>query len=104
MKPFAQLLELGSKEIKHVKFDMKEEITNDMLSKTLLEWRENYEYQIDGIIVVNDEIYPRPKKNPEYAFAFKMVLSDQVAEAKVVDVLWTPSKDGYLKLEFKLNH
>ena len=26
-----------------------------------------------------------------------MVLSDQKAEAKVVDVLWEPSKDGYLK-------
>jgi NAD-dependent DNA ligase len=26
-----------------------------------------------------------------------MVLSDQIAEAKVVNVIWTPSKDGYLK-------
>jgi NAD-dependent DNA ligase len=26
-----------------------------------------------------------------------MVLSDQVAEALVTDVIWTPSKDGYLK-------
>ena len=26
-----------------------------------------------------------------------MVLSDQVAEAKVVNVIWSPSKDGYLK-------
>jgi NAD-dependent DNA ligase len=26
-----------------------------------------------------------------------MVLSDQIAEAKVVDVIWSPSKDGYLK-------
>jgi NAD-dependent DNA ligase len=26
-----------------------------------------------------------------------MVLSDQIAEAKVVDVIWNPSKDGYLK-------
>ena len=26
-----------------------------------------------------------------------MVLSDQVAEVKVLDVLWSPSKDGYLK-------
>jgi NAD-dependent DNA ligase len=26
-----------------------------------------------------------------------MVLSDQMAEAKVVDVTWSPSKDGYLK-------
>ena len=43
------------------------------------------------------KIYPRQNKNPEYAFAFKMVLLDQMVEAKVVDVLWTPSKDGYLK-------
>jgi NAD-dependent DNA ligase len=43
-------------------------------------------------------MYPNRKEgNPEHAFAFKMVLSDQIAEAKVVDVLWTPSKDGYLK-------
>jgi NAD-dependent DNA ligase len=35
--------------------------------------------------------------NPDHAFALKMVLSDQKAEAKVVDVLWEPSKDGYLK-------
>ena len=26
-----------------------------------------------------------------------MIISDQVVEAKVVDVLWTPSKDGLLK-------
>ena len=26
-----------------------------------------------------------------------MVLSDQVIEAKVVDVIWSASKDGYLK-------
>ena len=44
-----------------------------------------------------EPIYPRPKGNPDYAFAFKMIISDQVAEAKVLDVIWTPSKDGYLK-------
>ena len=26
-----------------------------------------------------------------------MVLSDQIAEAKVLDVIWTASKDGFLK-------
>ena len=35
---------------------------------------------------LNDKIYLRPEKNPEYEFAFKMVISDQIAEAKVVDV------------------
>jgi len=73
------------------------ELTNEYLSTLLVEWRENYEYTIDGVIVVDDKIYARTKKNPEHGFAFKMVLSDQVAEVKVVDVIWTPSKDGYLK-------
>jgi NAD-dependent DNA ligase len=47
--------------------------------------------------VSDDDIYPRESGNPEYAFAFKMVLSDQKAEVKVLDVVWSPSKDGYLK-------
>ena len=46
---------------------------------------------------MDDAKYDRKIGNPDYAFAFKMVLSDQIAEAKVVDVIWTPSKDGYLK-------
>ena len=73
-------------------------LTNDLLSKMLLDWRYNCAYEIDGIIVANDKIYQRKASgNPEHAFAFKMVLTDQIAEAKVVDVLWSPSKDGYLK-------
>ena len=80
-----------------VAYEVKDEISNELLSKLLLDWRKAYKYEIDGVIVVNDKIYPRPTKNPEYAFAFKMVISDQVVEAKVVDVLWAPSKDGYLK-------
>jgi len=70
----------------------------EMLSDLLVDWRQNYTYEIDGIIVAHNKIYrERQNKNPEHAFAFKMVLSDQVAEAKVVNILWTPSKDGYLK-------
>ena len=83
--------------ISPVKYTLKDNISNENLSELLLLWRENYQYEIDGIIIVNNDIYPRPKKNPDYAFAFKMVLSENVVEAKVVDVIWTPSKDGYLK-------
>ena len=72
-------------------------ITNESLSKILVDWRENGEYEYDGIVVADDKIYPREAKNPQHAFAFKMVLSDQVAEAKVLDVIWSPSKDGLLK-------
>ena len=72
-------------------------LTNELLSQLLIDWRSNYEYEIDGIIVSNNKKYARTEKNPEHSFAFKMVISDQVAEAKVVDVIWNASKSGYLK-------
>jgi NAD-dependent DNA ligase len=75
-----------------------EVLTNEYLSNLLVDWRKNYSYEIDGIIVADSEIFhKRELGNPEHAFAFKMVLSDQMAEALVTDVLWNPSKDGYLK-------
>jgi NAD-dependent DNA ligase len=97
VKPSEQMEKL--KEIKHevVRNKTITELSNDILSEILMEWRKSYEYEIDGIIICNDEIYERKSGNPDHAFAFKMVLSDQMAEAKVVDVIWTASKDGYLK-------
>jgi DNA ligase (NAD+) len=74
------------------------ELTNEALSSILIDWRTNYKYEIDGVIVADNRVYLRQiAGNPEHAFAFKMVLSDQIAEAIVTDVIWTPSKDGYLK-------
>jgi NAD-dependent DNA ligase len=72
-------------------------LTNEKLSSILVDWRASYMYDIDGIIVCDDHVHDRESGNPDYAFAFKMVLTDQVAEAMVVDVLWMASKDGYLK-------
>ena len=76
---------------------LKTKISNELLSQLLIDNRRLYEYEIDGIIVTNNMTYERKSGNPEHAFAFKMVLSDQLAEATVIDVIWTPSKDGYLK-------
>jgi NAD-dependent DNA ligase len=98
LKPSEQMKFLESlKDVVCVLNHKETTLTNEILSAFLVDWRTNYAYEIDGVIVTNDEIYPRKSGNPDHAFAFKMVLSDQVAEAKVVDVLWTPSKDGYLK-------
>jgi DNA ligase (NAD+) len=72
-------------------------ISNELLSQLLIDNRRLYDYEIDGIIVTNNKVYERKLGNPEHAFAFKMILSDQLAEASVVDVIWSPSKDGYLK-------
>ena len=100
MKPSDQFDFLKKLDIEIVLFekvDGSNELTNELLSNLLVDWRKNYVYEIDGVIVIDDKIYPRKSGNPDHAFAFKMVLSDQVAESKVVDVLWSPSKDGYLK-------
>lgn len=97
LKPSEQMTFLSTLDIEIVLYKNDQKINNVILSETLLDWRYNYAYEIDGIIVTNDAIYERKSGNPEHAFAFKMVLSDQVAEAKVVDVIWAPSKDGYLK-------
>ena len=97
MKPSEQMSRLVSLKHEVVRNQTVPTLTNEFLSATLLDWRKDYEYEIDGVIVTDDTIHPRTTGNPEYAFAFKMVISDQVAEVKVLDVIWSPSKDGYLK-------
>ena len=97
LKPSDQMEFLEKEDVDVVINETKKNIDNTILSEILVDWRENYEYTIDGVIVENDEIYKRTEENPKHAFAFKMVLSDQIAEAKVLNVLWAPSKDGYLK-------
>jgi NAD-dependent DNA ligase len=96
-KPSEQMTLLSALDVESVLYKVEPIISNELLSNTLLDWRYNYAYEIDGVIVANDAVYERKSGNPEHAFAFKMVLSDQVAEAKVVDVIWAASKDGYLK-------
>ena len=97
LKPSSQMKKLEELSFQVVQHTSQKDITNEYLSSILIDWRTNYMYEIDGIIVGDDHIYPRTNKNPEHAFAFKMVISDQVAEAKVVDVEWNVSKTGYLK-------
>ena len=100
LKPSEQmqtLKQLGLKVVQNQIVSSPPTLSNEFLSALLVEWRKSYLYEIDGVIVANDAIYERASGNPDHAFAFKMVLSDQVAEAKVLDVIWTPSKDGYLK-------
>jgi NAD-dependent DNA ligase len=102
LKPSEQFKFLKDQGFKVADHRQESDITNDALSEYLVDKRTNYEYEIDGIIVTDDRVYPRVSGNPEHSFAFKMVLSDQKAEAKVVDVLWEPSKDGLLKPRIRI--
>ena len=102
LKPLDQFHLLESLDVNVVHHEHTDNISNEMLSKHLVDWRGSYSYIMDGVIVCHNKLYPRQEKNPEFAFAFKMVLSDQVAEVKIVDVLWAPSKDGYLKPRIRI--
>ena len=107
LSPLEQMQHLEKIDVKSVLYknigdDTKHILSNEFLSALLVEWRDSYQYEIDGIIVAHNKIYPRKSGNPEQAFAFKMVLSDQIAEAKVLDVLWSASKDGFLKPRIRI--
>jgi DNA ligase (NAD+) len=102
LEPSAQMDFLHRNRFNTVRNETLKDVTNEDLSDRLERWRKEYLYEIDGVIVTNDKIYSRTAGNPDHSFAFKMVLSDQMAETKVVDVLWTASKDGYLKPRVQL--
>lgn len=81
-----------------VEHRLEKDLSNKLLSEYLIQRRKISDYEIDGIVVVDSsKEYKVEEGNPDYAFAFKAVLEDQIAEAKVVDVIWNASKDGYIK-------
>lgn len=74
-----------------------QEIDFKHLQEELKIFKETSPYLIDGIIIRHNDNYSYNKSgNPDYAFAFKMLLNDQVAETSVVEVEWNVSK--YRKL------
>lgn len=72
-----------------------EEIDIDILQKILRTRKEKSIYEIDGIIVTNNQKYARNiSGNPSYSFAFKG--TSGTANVKVIDIIWNASKDGLL--------
>lgn len=94
------LIDLKDMGFNVVEWTTSKNITNTFLSSILENARKNYEYEIDGLIVSHNKKYQRIIDkciNPEHAFAFKTLSTEQLAETKVLNVIWNISKDGYLK-------
>ena len=88
--------EIGFKTVTNKTIDI--ELTYEYLSKYLKERRTKADYDIDGIIVTSCELQERNQKdNPDYAFAFKDILEDQIAKTVVESIEWNVSKDGFIK-------
>lgn len=107
LKVSEQLEYIKKKEFvpRSVEYEIKQQITLEGLSAKLVEGRKSHKYEIDGIVVMdNSKYYPLESgSNPTYGFAFKQLLTDQIAEATVLDVLWEVSKDKYIKPKIKIN-
>lgn len=97
LKPSEQFDRLKELFPKNVFYEKLEKIQPTILSSFLEDWRNSFPYEIDGIIVTNNEIYERKNENPSHSFAFKNLCSENIVETKVLDVLWKQSKDGFLK-------
>jgi len=93
--PAEQMKILSNLKIKTVTYMVTPKISTDTLIELLMRWKKECAYEIDGVICCNNEIYPRTHTNPDHAFAFKM--NNIGVEATVINVLWAPSMDGYLK-------
>ncbi len=75
----------------------------DILQETLLEFKRESQYEIDGIIVADESrVYPLPTSgNPKHAVAFKMRLDEQTATTTVEYVEYNVSKTKLLKPRVK---
>jgi NAD-dependent DNA ligase len=96
MKPSKQLkmlTKMGFKTVTNVKVT---ELAESFVVDYLRERKSKSEFEIDGIIITDDNEHERPtNENPKYAFAFKE--NDTFATVKVVNVEYDISKDGYIK-------
>lgn len=97
-KPSAQLKYLDSLGFLTVRRETVSSFNIDSLMETLVRFKETSPYEIDGIIIQPNTEYERNTSgNPEYAFAFKMRLTDNLVQTKVIGVEWNISKWGQLK-------
>lgn len=79
-------------------YTVEKNLTYEMLSNRLIDRRKNGEFEVDGLVVFDSsQVYQPTAENPDYGFAFKTIMQDQVAQTRVVKVEWNPSKNGYLK-------
>jgi DNA ligase (NAD+) len=99
LTPVQQFTLLDSKStFKVARWEKDKEVSIEHLSEVLASHKASSAYEIDGIIVNHNAVYPRSKGgNPEFAFAFKMAFAEQQATTEVLRVIWEASKDGYLK-------
>jgi len=79
------------------------DIDVEILTEKLLGFKKTSNYEIDGIIIHTNKKYKRNiSGNPDYAFAFKVRMDDNIAETIVEEVEWNHTKWNVLKPRIKV--
>jgi DNA ligase (NAD+) len=98
-KPSENLEYLASLGFNVARYEIFKSITSDNLAESLERRKGDSKYEIDGLVIQGNIPYNRynlaSSGNPDYAFAFKMIL--EVAEVVVVDVEWNIKRYGAIK-------
>lgn len=98
IKHSEQLDKLKSYGLKVVNHSILKSLDDNSLSKLLEKRKKEGEYDLDGIVIFDDNIHPKNKSgNPLYGFAFKSLSSLEFADVEVIDIEWNLSKDGLIK-------
>ena len=93
-----QMKQLKKWEINTVTYKVYKELSENALEEYLKDRRKNSDYDVDGIVIVDSsKVHELKAGNPNYAFAFKMVLDDQYTIATVKQVIWEVSMDSIFK-------
>lgn len=97
-KPSIQFKTLKKLGFHVVKYQLTRDLSINNLSSLYIEFKESSQYEIDGIIVQSNVSYDRNTSgNPNYMFAFKMLMTDNIHSSTVQKVEWNVSKWGQLK-------
>ena len=81
------MAKLGFNVVKNLRIVEKNKMSINFstLEELLVKFKKESIYLIDGIIIRHNKNYMvNTSGNPDYAFAFKMVLQEQIKEAKIV--------------------
>ncbi len=98
LKPSEQFKYFKDNKLKNVSYEYKKNIDVKILSDFLEDRRKSSKYDIDGIIVTNNNTYKRNiDGNPKYSFAFKNILTLNRVEVMVLNIEWNITKDKYIQ-------
>jgi NAD-dependent DNA ligase len=92
-KALAQLKSMGFNVVPHT---VVAKLSYTQLEKLLQKRRASSKYEIDGLVIAQDKVFPPSSANPDHTVAFKDAQADDSAVATVVKVEWRVTRTGYL--------